>query len=153
RAPRPHLHNSGWVQSPGLEILKDPARHGELEGYVKGVVGRFRNDKRVQVWDLINEPDNPNTSSYGKLEPKEKPELALVLLRKVWAGARAADPSQPLTSGVWRGDYDPERASAVNRYQLEQSDVVSFHSYDPLTLKEHVATLRRYGRPLLCTEY
>ena len=42
RAPRPHVHNSGWVQSPGLEVLKDPSRHGELEGYVGGVVGRFR---------------------------------------------------------------------------------------------------------------
>ena len=26
REPYPHRHNSGWVQSPGQEILKDPAR-------------------------------------------------------------------------------------------------------------------------------
>src|SRR5215213_6658052 len=30
RPPRPHLHNSGWLQSPGYEILRDPRRHDEL---------------------------------------------------------------------------------------------------------------------------
>ena len=92
RAPQPGLHNSGWVQSPGLEILKDPDRHDELEGYVKGVVGRFRDDRRVHAWDLFNEPDNTNGSSYGKLEPANKPELALALLKKAFAWAREADP-------------------------------------------------------------
>src|SRR5688572_1127039 len=29
REPRPFVHNSGWVQSPGAEILGDPARHDE----------------------------------------------------------------------------------------------------------------------------
>ena len=24
REPKPHVHNSGWVQSPGVEILRDP---------------------------------------------------------------------------------------------------------------------------------
>lgn len=153
-APRPHVHNAGWVQSPGLEILKDPSRYGELEGYVKGVIGRFKDDKRVQVWDLMNEPDNRNGSSYGKFEPENKAELALALLRKVFAWAREVNPSQPLTSGVWIGDYSPERASPMSRYQLAESDVITFHSYDPLpVLEPKIATLKAYGRPLLCTEY
>lgn len=154
RPPTPHVHNSGWVQSPGLEVLKDPARHGELEAYVKAVVGRFKDDSRVQVWDLMNEPDNTNNSSYGARELKNKPELALALLRKVFQWAREAEPSQPLTSGVWQGDYAGEKASAMNRFQIEASDVVSFHCYDPLPkLEQKVAELRSYGRPLLCTEY
>lgn len=153
-APRPGLHNSGWVQSPGAEILKNPARHGELEGYIKGVIGHFRDDRRVQVWDLINEPDNTNGSSYGKLEPAGKPELALMLLRKVFTWAREANPSQPLTSGVWIGDWTGEKASAMSKYQLEASDVITFHCYDPLPKqKERVASLRALGRPVLCTEY
>lgn len=48
REPKPHVHNSGWVQSPGAELLKDPARHDELEGYIKAVLGRFKDDKHVQ---------------------------------------------------------------------------------------------------------
>jgi hypothetical protein len=152
--PRAHLHNAGWVQSPGVEIIKDPARHGELEPYIKGLIGRFKNDPRVHAWDLINEPDNRNGSSYGKLEPENKAELALILLKKAFAWAREVNPSQPLTSGVWIGDYAPGKASPMNAYQLAESDVITFHSYDPLEkLKPKVAVLRGYGRPLICTEY
>ncbi len=56
--PVPHVHNSGWVQSPGAEILGDTTRHHELESYIKGVVGHFADDNRVLVWDVYNEPDN-----------------------------------------------------------------------------------------------
>jgi hypothetical protein len=153
-APTPHRHNAGWVQSPGLDVLKDPKRHGELEGYVKAVVGRFKDDPRVHAWDLINEPDNRNGSSYGRFEPADKADLALALLKKVFAWARSVSPSQPLTSGVWAGDYDPGKASPMNAFQLAESDVITFHSYDPLPkLKVRVASLRAYGRPLICTEY
>src|SRR5271169_1959433 len=41
RDPRPGVHNSGWVQSPGAAALQDPAQYPRLEAYVKGVVGAF----------------------------------------------------------------------------------------------------------------
>jgi hypothetical protein len=155
RDPKPGLHNSGWVQSPGARILADPARHDALKPYVAGVVGRFRADRRVHAWDLFNEPDNTNRSSYGRLEPPGKPELSLALLKKTFAWARAVDPSQPLTAGVWIGSLaDPDKLSPINRYMLRQSDVISFHNYRPLAeLKKDVEALKRYGRPILCTEY
>src|SRR5262245_19617070 len=80
REPKPGLHNSGWVQSPGLDVLKDPKRHDELKGYIQGVIKRFRSDRRVDAWDLFNEPDNRNQSSYGKYEPENKADLSLILL-------------------------------------------------------------------------
>jgi hypothetical protein len=154
RAPKPGLHNSGWVQSPGRDILKDPKRRDALESYVKGVVGRFRDDRRVQVWDLFNEPDNTNGSSYGKEEPADKASLCLELLRKEFVWVRSVGPSQPLTSGVWIGDWEAEKLSPMARLQLEESDVISFHDYSNLeTLKKRIESLRRYGRPILCTEY
>jgi hypothetical protein len=155
REPKPGLHNSGWVQSPGAKVLADPARQDALKPYVAGVVGRFRDDRRIHAWDLFNEPDNTNRSSYGRLEPANKPELSLALLRKTFAWARAVGPSQPLTAGVWQGRLtDPDRLSPINRYMLTQSDVISFHNYRPLAeLKRDVEALKRYGRPLLCTEY
>src|SRR5258708_16432896 len=52
--PRPGVHNSGWVQSPGARALEDPAQYPRLEAYVKGVVGAFSNDNRVLGWDLWN---------------------------------------------------------------------------------------------------
>jgi hypothetical protein len=42
----------------------------------------------------------------------------------------------------------------MERLQLEQSDVISYHCYAPLEGMERcVKSLRRYNRPLLCTEF
>ena len=154
RTPRPGLHNSGWVQSPGVDLLKDLARHSELEGYIQGVIGHFRGDARIHAWDLFNEPENRNGSSYGKDEPANKSELSLALLKRLYKWARAVDPSQPITSGVWTGEWTEQKLTPINRFQLEESDVITFHDYSPLpVLKSRVETLKRFGRPILCTEY
>ena len=47
-----------------------------------------------------------------------------------------------------------EKLSSVNRFQLEQSDVITFHNYGaPDDMKRCVKILKRYQRPILCTEY
>ena len=154
RAPRPGLHNSGWVQGPGKAVLTDPSQQGYLEDYVRSVVGRFKADPRVLVWDLWNEPDNKNDSSYGKEEPAGKVELTLALLTKTFRWARAAGPTQPLTSGVWIGSWEPDKASPTARLQLAESDVISFHAYNGAEdTSKRIAPLRKLGRPILCTEY
>ena len=42
REPRPGIHNSGWVQSPGAVALTDPAQYPRLETYVKGLGRRVQ---------------------------------------------------------------------------------------------------------------
>jgi hypothetical protein len=155
RAPKPGVHNSGWVQSPGAKALQDPAEQPRLEAYVKGVVGAFAKDSRILAWDIWNEPDNTNGSSYGAQEPRNKVDLVMTLLPKAWAWARAAKPQQPLTAGVWHGDWSaPEKMTAMDRLILSLSDIVSFHNYEPAaSFESHVRMLQRYQRPLLCTEY
>lgn len=155
RAPKPHVHNSGWMQTPGADVLKDPAKHPALRAYVVGVMGHFANDPRVHVWDVWNEPDNINAPAYSSLEPKDKPALVLPLLKQVFAWCREAKVSQPLTSGVWQGTWgDPAKLSPMEQLQLESSDVITFHNYAKLdVLKECVKNLKRYNRPILCTEY
>lgn len=153
-APTPGVHNSGWVQSPGKAILTDSSRWGGLEAYVKGVIGAYKDDPRILAWDLFNEPDNTNGSSYGKQEPPDKVARSLDLLAKSYAWARSARPTQPLTSAVWIGDWSPEKCSATAQIQLEESDVISFHDYaGPADLKARIAVLKKLGRPILCTEY
>ena len=155
RAPKPGVHNSGWVQSPNRTTLQNPAEYPKLEAYVKGVVGAFAKDQRILAWDIWNEPDNENGGSYGQLEPKNKVDLVLALLPQAFAWARAAGAEQPLTSGVWKGDWSTaEKMTAMDRLQIELSDVVTFHNYDaPTELEKRINWLKRYNRPLICTEY
>ncbi|HEY6392496.1 MAG TPA: cellulase family glycosylhydrolase [Bryobacteraceae bacterium] len=155
RAPTPGVHNSGWLQSPGAEALKDPTQSSRLEAYVRGVVGAFANDKRILAWDIWNEPDNMNSGSYAKLEPSDKVSLVLAMLPQAFEWARSSHPSQPLTSGVWHGDWsNPDKLKPMEKVQLEMSDVISFHNYSsPEDFEKHVQQLQPYHRPMLCTEY
>lgn len=148
------VHNSGWLQSPGLEVLKDVSKHDSLEGYVKGVISHFANDSRVHVWDLFNEPCNRNVASYGQHEPLDKADLSLALLRKAFAWAREVDPKQPLTSGVWIGEWSDDKIKNLDRFMLHNSDVITFHNYEsPEEMERRIALLERFNRPILCTEY
>lgn len=153
--PRPHVHNSGWVQSPGAGLLKDDSRwDAELKPYVVGVLTRFREDHRIVMWDLMNEPDNDSVQ-YKATELPDKAARALKLLQQEWKWARGVNPSQPLTSGVWKGDYSSDATlSEMERLQLQNSDVITFHSYNrPEVTRARIAALRRYHRPIICTEY
>lgn len=154
-APTAGVHNSGWVQGPGKAALADPAQYMRLEKYVKDIVGTFGHDDRVLAWDVWNEPNNLNDSSYGKEEPANKVELVLGLLPKAFAWARSTDPQQPLTSGIWQGDWSAdEKMGPMEQAQIALSDVVSFHNYDPPTeMEKRINLLKRYNRPLICTEY
>ena len=153
--PIPGVHNSGWVQSPGRAALADPAQYPRLETYVKGVIGAFANDPRVLAWDLWNEPDNGNEPSYSAGELTNKQALVEKLLPKVFDWARDAAPTQPLTSGLWQGDWSSLKTlTPIQRTQVEKSDVLSFHNYGwPEDFEQHVLLLEQYHRPIFCTEY
>jgi hypothetical protein len=155
RAPRPGVHNSGWVQSPGAERLGDPGYAGVLHDYVTSVLTQFRSDNRILGWDLWNEPDNP-ARVYAKVERKDKLERVAELLPQVFRWARAVNPSQPLTSGVWRGSDQGEQggSNAISDIQLNNADVITFHSYaEPGGFESRIAELAPLGRPIICTEY
>lgn len=155
RDPKPHVHNSGWVQSPGQEVLQDSSQYGRLEKYVKETVGKFKNDDRVLGWDIWNEPDNMTGPSYQDIEIPNKVDLVMPLLDKAFSWARSVNPSQPLTSGVWIGDWsNPDDMEPIHKMQLEQSDIITFHNYNkPEDFEKNIKELQRYGKPILCTEY
>ena len=155
REPKPFVHNSGWVQSPGQNVLKDSTQYPMMEKYVKAIVKQFANDERILMWDVWNEPDNMTGPSYEKVEIPNKVELVLPLLKKTFEWARLVNPSQPLTSGVWAGNWESDSTlKPIERLQLEESDVISFHCYDDsITLAKKIQQLQRYNKPLFCTEY
>ena len=152
--PIPGVHNSGWVQGPGLPGLRDRSRYPGYKAYVQGVIGAFAKDERILGWDLWNEPDN-GADQYKGQEGKEP--LVRALLAQVFDWALDADPTQPVTSGVWwHDDWTPTggKLTPMEKLQLGRSDVITFHDYSwPETFEGRVRQLLPYNRPIICTEY
>jgi len=156
--PTPGVHNSGWAQSPGAKALADVNQYPRLKSFVQGVVRAFARDDRILAWDIWNEPGSDNAGSYPKEELPAKDKIARVtaLLPQVFAWAREANPMQPLSSGIWAVDNSPDGADLgeLQRIQLRESDIVTFHNYSwPEYFKRQIAWLKKYNRPVICTEY
>jgi len=135
--PKPGIHNSGWVRSPSKTVHDDATQWTYLEKYVKDVLTTFRNDDRVLMWDLYNEPGN---SSYN--------ETSMPLLKKVFEWAWAVRPSQPLTAATWYDNKD------FNTFQLANSDIITIHNYnDADNLEKELKEKAKLGRPIVCSEY
>ena len=135
--PKPGIHNSGWVRSPSKAVHDDATQWTYLEKYVKDVLTTFRNDDRVLMWDLYNEPGN---SSYN--------ETSMPLLKKIFEWAWTVRPSQPLTAATWYDNKD------FNTFQLANSDIITIHNYnDAENLEKELKEKAKLGRPIVCSEY
>lgn len=138
--PRLGIHNSGWLKDPGNRVQNNPKLLDTLELYTKDILRSFKNDKRILLWDLYNEP--------GQFDQHDR---SLPLLEKVFIWARQIRPSQPVSSGV----YDDNEKN-ISKFQIEHSDIITYHSYDtPKIHQRRIDSLSSVGsnRPLLCTEY
>lgn len=154
--PRFNVHNSGWVQCPGYDVLNNPDSYDELHSYVHGIVNHFKNDERVLIWDLFNEPDNMNLASYKDDDYAfHKAELSMALLKKTINWVRVINPEQPITMAPWKDDWSCDaKISALDNYMFIHSDIISFHWYeDRKSTEERIQHLKRFGRPMICTEY
>ncbi len=136
--PKPGVHNSGWVRDPGELLFSDPDIIQVLEAYVKDILTTFKNDKRIVIWDLYNEPGN---NKYGN--------KSMYLLQKVYEWGWEVRPSQPMSTGVWNPGL-----TDLNNYQLQNSDIITYHNYKgPELHQAAIDTLKKYNLPMVCTEY
>jgi len=126
-----------WMPSPGHSMVRNPKTWPRLEKYVTDILGSFKDDPRVWVWDIYNEPTNGGLG-----------DTSLPLLTKVFAWARAIGPSQPLTVGQWNGN------KKLNAIVYENSDIITFHNYGGSGgLANHIKSLKNHGRPMINTEW
>jgi hypothetical protein len=153
--PIPGVHNSGWVQAPGAAVLADPTQYPKLKEYVVGVVGAFAADTRILAWDVWNEPQEESSTVYASGQPQSAKDAVIKLVPQAFAWARSVHPTQPLTSGVFDGDWSSlDAMPPMARMQIEQSDVISFHNYAwPEDFEKRILELQQFLRPLICTEY
>ncbi len=144
---------------PDLTYLSDKSKWGILEEFIKAVVTKYADDPRVICWDIINEPGNSGAWFYV---------VSCVDLIKASAKwARDCNPSQPITFGLvlpddehpWEivGTYLPDNkylGNILNKVQCEESDIISYHSYSSVLVHERwMKTLKRYNKPIMCTEW
>lgn len=136
--PKTGIHNSGWVRDPGYLITQNASIVDTLEVYVKDMLNTFSKDERVVMWDLYNEPGN---NALGN--------ESMPLLKKVFAWSREVEITQPVSVGVWHHEL-----TDLNKFQLENSDIITYHNYaDEVLHQQAIDTLKKYNRPMVCTEY
>ncbi len=139
------VHNSQWIQSPGAPAVNDPAQWPRLERYVKDIMTTFKDDPRVYMWCLYNEPESSKQGAQS-----------LPLLREVFKWGREVDPSQPLTSPIWicPGLHATRNNFPIVGFLGENCDVMTFHCYyEPEEMETFISIMKQYGRPMVCQEY
>jgi hypothetical protein len=137
--PKPGVHNSQWVQDPSCDLRTDTASlYPWLEEYVKDIITAYKDDPRVIVWDLYNEP---GASRHGN--------ESLPLVKNVFRWARDINPTQPLTVGIYN-----LRFHDLNAFSINNSDIITYHNYNDLPLHSaELNLLKLYNRPMICTEW
>ena len=79
------------LPSPGYHPLDDPDIAPRYDAWVREMIETYKDDPRVYMWDLFNEPGNSH-----------REELTAPHVKRFFEIARAIAPSQPLTACVWR---------------------------------------------------
>ncbi len=162
KAPQPLLHNSQAAASPGRKTVMNKSSWTELKRYVQDIVGHFKDDSRIFIWDLYNEPGNTMVFTLEGDKPvsTELEQFSLELMENTFSWAREINPTQPLTVGGWHvpvledAEYDEILAHTIDRRAFELSDIISFHAYCKTDRMARVyAIVSQYQRPLLCTEW
>ena len=65
-----------------------------------------------------------------------------------WQWAREVNPAQPLTSCL-----DGSVGDDIIQLNLDNSDVITFHTYEKDKLEPTIKRLQKTQRPVICTEY
>jgi hypothetical protein len=179
--PRPFVHNSRWLQSPGTTVLQNETLLAEqVRPYIQAVVQRFGKDERVLMLDLMDQPDNPNLKSYGavgdrvpacqeafgtELVPLDKAALIQRVLPQLltWVDQALAPDERlvPITLADWYGGVVIPELGATIQEELRQSylaasDILTFHHYStPDDLLQTLAVLQTQypGRPVVLSSF
>lgn len=134
----------GRFEGHGYSVLDDLEFAERYYEFVTEIVKKYKNDSRIIIWDVFNEPGN---SGRGM--------LSLPHFKKFFEIIREINPIQPLTAAIWscdEGDFDnmPE----IERFCLENSDIISYHNYKSYEKNiVEIKRLKKLERPIINTEW
>lgn len=133
----------GAQPGPGYHLLDEPDLAKEHYEWVREIVTRYKDDERVIMWDVFNEPGNSNRKN-----------LSMPHLKEFFRIIREIDPIQPLTAGIWNTSKGLEEVTEIEWFALENSDIISFHNYGSyIDNVKLIKELKKFGRPIVNTEW
>lgn len=133
----------GSFEGAGYSLLDDPNCAEEYYEFVREIVEKYKNDERIIIWDVFNEPGNSKRFS-----------MSLPHLKKFFEIIRNIDPIQPLTVAIWSQTVNFDNLMEVEKFGLENSDIISYHNY--CSYEENIRELKllkELGRPIINTEW
>ena len=143
-----HSQHSTMHTGPAPHFyLDEPESRAEYFEFVKELVTTYKDDERICVWDVYNEPGNSRRSS-----------VTLPNVKALFELVRSIDPIQPLTAGVYafnsKHGYSINSLGEVQKYVLFNSDIISYHFYGPYNSHiKLIKWLKEYNRPIMNTEW
>ena len=133
----------GSLEEAGFSLFDEPEYAEKYDRFVREIVTRYKDDERILMWDVFNEPGNSKRNS-----------LSLPRLQREFEILREIDPIQPLTVGVWTTPGNIDALSEIERFGLDNSDIISYHNYGPYTDNILILNhLKQLGRPIINTEW
>jgi hypothetical protein len=128
-----------WVAGPGGPRT-NPSFYPQGEKFCRDVVGLFRGDPRILIWDAMNEPEAV-TFYVGD-------DTAYAFARHFAEYLKEIDDTHPVTVGMAHAEN--------NRHVADVVDVISFHPYAP-TREDLLVRLGRArevaaGKPIVASE-
>ena len=154
---------SAHPRRPQLRLGAEPRRRAPARPRRRARTPRLRHRRHRR---LRQRPARPRLGPLERARQHQRPSLprrrrrqgraaSTSFCRSVFEWARSVHPTQPLTSGVWHGNWsDPAKENATTKIQLAESDIITFHNYDwPEDFEARIKELQPHHRPILCTEY
>lgn len=137
------ISQHGIFNGCGYSLMDDPELEQEHYEWVREIVTKYKNDERIIMWDVFNEPGN-----------SKRGNLSLPYMKNFFEIIRKINPIQPLTSAIWSGGSNIETLPEIEKWALDNSDIVSYHNYNSYAENiEIIAELKRLGRPIVNTEW
>lgn len=138
------MSQHGKLSGMGHHVLDEPDKAPRYFEMVREIVERYKDDERIIMWNIYNEVGNSH-----------RWQVSMPNLKKIFEIVREIDPIQPLTCETFSlGEGEIEDITEVEKYALEQSDIISYHNYGTYDINIRIIKkLKRFGRPILCTEW
>ena len=135
-------HGRHNAPAPHYYLDENDSREKYFE-MVREIVSLYKDDARILMWDLFNEPGNSNRRG-----------ITMPNLKRMLDEVRKINPSQPLTIGAWWCGDDRCFNNEIDQFALESSDIITYHNYGKY--EEHIQVikyLKGLGRPIMNTEW